>query len=249
MLNGVYQNAASMSGLETWNATIAQNLAQSSNPGYKRAQLSFEGNENGMLGYQGGFDKTLYKATISSEVKGAIDFSHGNMKITEDPLEFAIEGEGFFELKKPDGNYIYTRDGEFKFNNLGELVSKQGYHVMSDERQVILSIPDGGKFEVSAEGTITQNGQPVAIMGLREIEDTSVLKRAHGGFALNEDSEVEALLGEVKVRQGALEESNVSSTTEMINMITVSRALELNQRVIKSRDELLEKAIQNLGGR
>jgi len=103
--------------------------------------------------------------------------------------------------------------------------------------------------KVAQDGALSQNGQQVATVGLRIIEDTSALERAHGGFALPEDSDVEAMLGEVKVRQGALERSNVSSTHEMINMISVSRTFQLNQQVIRTRDDLLSKAIQNLGGR
>jgi len=238
-----------MSGLESWNNAIAQNLSQSSVPGYKKAHLSFEGKENGMIGYQGGFDKTLYKASITATTNDSIDFSAGNLTITGDPLEFGIDGEGFFELETPQGDFVYTRDGQFRLNDLGELVSKQGFHVMSDERQIIQTIPDGGEIKVAQDGALSQNGQQVATVGLRIIEDTSALERAHGGFALPEDSDVEAMLGEVKVRQGALERSNVSSTHEMINMISVSRTFQLNQQVIRTRDDLLSKAIQNLGGR
>ena len=202
-----------------------------------------------MVGYQGGFDKTLYKASITSTPHGNIDFTPGNQTITEDPLEFAIDGEGFFELRTPEGDFVYTRDGQFRLNDLGELVSKQGFHVMSDERLLIQSIPDGGEIKVGQDGAISQNGQQVATLGLRDIEDKSVLQRTHGGFAIPEDSDVEAMLGEVKVRQGALELSNVSPTHEMINMINVSRTFQLNQQVIRTRDDLLAKAIQNLGGR
>lgn len=249
MLNGVYQNAASMSGLESWNNAIAQNLSQSSAPGYKKAQLAFEGQEHGKVGYQGNFDKTLYKASIATTAHNKIDFTPGNLTITEDPLELAIEGEGFFEIMTPQGDFVYTRDGQLRLNDLGELVSKQGFHVMSDERLLIQTIPDGGEIKISQDGIVSQNGQEIAILGLRRIDDTSVLRRAHGGFAIPEDSEVMALLGEVKVRQGALEKSNVSPTSEMINMINVSRAFQLNQQVIRARDDLLAKAIQNLGGR
>ena len=145
MLNGIYQNAASMSGLETWNNAIAQNLAQSSTPGYKKAILSFEGQGNGMIGYEGSFDKTLFRESVMAAGKDGIDFSTGSIQNTDIKTDFAIEGEGFFELRTPEGQLIYTRDGQFRINDQGELVSKQGYHVLDGERGIIQLLPDGGE--------------------------------------------------------------------------------------------------------
>ncbi len=95
MFNGIYQNAASMSGLESWNNAIAQNLAQSSTPGYKKAILSFEGQANGMVGYEGSFDKTLYRESIAATGKGGGDFSTGAILNTDIHTDFALEGAAF----------------------------------------------------------------------------------------------------------------------------------------------------------
>jgi len=252
MLNGIYQNAASMSGLETWNNAIAQNLAQSSTPGYKKELLSFEGEANGMIGYEGSFDKTLFRETLQAKGVGSVDFSSGSILNTDIKTDFAIEGEGFFELRTPDGEFVYTRDGQFKLNDAGELVSKQGYFVMDDERNVIQLLPDGGDIKGMPNGSISQGNQEIAIIGVRSVGDPNQMVRTHGGFAINPEVTGEALAVDpdrVSIRHAALEQSNVSNTSEMVNLISVSRAFQLNQQVIRGKDELLGRAIQTLGGR
>jgi len=252
MLNGIYQNAASMSGLETWNNAIAQNLAQSSTPGYKKAILSFEGQGNGMIGYEGSFDKTLFRESVMAAGKDGIDFSTGSIQNTDIKTDFAIEGEGFFELRTPEGQLIYTRDGQFRINDQGELVSKQGYHVLDDERGIIQLLPDGGEVKGMPDGSISQKGQQVAIIGVRNVDDPAQMVRTHGGFVVDPKASVDPYhldSDKITIRHGALEQSNVSNTSEMVNMISVSRAFQLNQQVIRGKDELLGKAIQTLGGR
>ncbi|MBC2606028.1 flagellar hook-basal body protein [Pelagicoccus albus] len=249
MLNGVYQNAAAMTGLENWNNSIAQNIAQSSVPGYKKALLSFEGVEAGSVGVKDQFGNILEHASIQTKGVGSVDFSEGSIVTTNGELDFAIEGEGFFELRADDGQLVYTRDGQFKVNDEGELVSKQGFHVMSDTRNIIQLIPDGGPVQAAKDGTVRQGGQKVAELSLRSVEDTSSMIRSHGGFILTGDNKSNAIDADSRfVRHGSLEQSNVSATTEMINLINVSRSFQLNQKVIQQHDDALGKAIQSLGG-
>ena len=249
MLNGVYQNAAAMTGLEQWNNSIAQNLAQSSAPGYKKAMLTFEGVANGSLGVKDSFGNTLQKAAIQTRGSGAVDFSNGQIQITNGEFDFALEGSGFFELRAPDGQLVYTRDGQFKVNDEGVLVSKQGFLVMDDTRNEINLIPDGGKLQVAVDGTLRQSGQKIAQLGIRDVENPSSMIRSHGGFVVADSSEDPARHKEGAIlRHGALEQSNVSATHEMINLINVSRSFMINQRVIQQHDDNLSRAIQTLGG-
>lgn len=252
MLNGIYQNAATMTGLESWNNAIAQNLAQSSIPGYKKATVSFEGEGNGLIGYQGSFDSTLFRETIAANGKDGVDFSAGGVHTTNIDTDFALEKEGFFELRTPEGQFVYTRDGQFQKNGEGELVSKQGYHVMSDGRTVIQLVTGGGPLKGLDDGSISQGGRKIAMIGVRNVDDPSTLIRTHGGFVINSEEVGEAKAVDpdrIMVRHAALESSNVTNTKEMVDLISVSRAFQLNQQVIRGRDDLLGKAIQSLGGR
>lgn len=250
MLEGVYQNAAAMSGLEAWNNSVAQNLAQSSSPGYKKAVTAFEGAQKGSYGVSDDFGHVLQRAAIQTKGSDSVDFTAGPSRVTDGQYDFSLEGDGFFELRAPDGRMIYTRDGEFRVNPDGELVSKQGYHVMSDTRDTIELIPEGGVLQGAPDGTLRQNNQIIGQVGVRQIENPAELVRAHGGFALPAESRDPARhVEDARMRHGSLEQSNVSATHEMINLITLSRSYEINQRVIQQHDDRLGKAIQQLGGR
>ncbi len=250
MLNGIYQNASSMTGLETWNNAIAQNLAQSSVPGYKRATVAFEGEGNGSIGVEGSFGNTLQRETMAATGKDGVDFSSGSIVNTDIVTDFAIEGDGFFELKAPDGQFVYTRDGQFKLNEDAQLVSKQGFQVMDAEQNAIQLTPGGGKLKGMPDGMISQDGRLLGTIAVKNVDDPSQLIRSHGGFVTNAEAGQEAIdIDQISIRHAALENSNVSSTTEMVNLIQVSRAFQLNQQVVRGRDELLGKAIQTLGGR
>jgi len=248
MLNGVYQNAAAMTGLESWNNVIAQNISQSSAPGYKKAMISFEGVESGMIGVEGAFGSTLHRASIQTRGVGMVDYSSGSIQNTDGTYDFAIEGDGFFELQAPDGQLVYTRDGQFTINADSELVSKQGYHIMSDTQNVIVLDPDRGTLEGGPDGVLRQDGQKIAKLGIRHSEEPESLIRSHGGFVTAPGSKGLRHVEEPFVRHGALEKSNVSATTEMINLINVSRSFQINQRVIQQHDDILGKAIRALGG-
>lgn len=237
-----------MTGLESWNNGIAQNLSQSMAPGYKQASIAFEGKENGMIGFEGAFGNAAYRPSVTATAQATTDFSQGSLRHTGDAFEFAFESEGFFELRTAEGEFVYTRDGQFHTNDDGELVSKQGYHVMSDTRNTIQLIPEGGELSGEIDGTLKQNGQTIGKIGVQVVEDKSQLVRSHGGFSLPKDATSKLFQSEATIRQGYIEESNVSSTKEMINLINVSRSFQLNQRTITNYDELLGKAIRSLGG-
>ena len=251
MLNGIYQNAAAMTGLESWNNSIAQNLSQSSTPGYKKAVTAFEGVERGTLGVDGAFGRMLTRAQVQTTGFGAVDFTNGPIKITNGEFDFALEGDGFFELRAPDGQLVYTRDGQFTINADGELVSKQGFKVMDDTRNPIQLVPNAGSLQAAPDGTLRQSGtgQKIAELSIRKIEDPENLVRSHGGFVLGANSKkIARHLDLPMLRHGALEQSNVSATTEMVELISVSRAFQINQKVIQQHDDTLGKAIQTLGG-
>lgn len=247
MLDGVYQNAAAMTGLESWNNAIAQNLSQASAPGYKQTSVAFEGQDMGTRGFEGTLEQTIYRPVTGAAAKAGIDFSQGAIHNTGDPLEFAIEGEGFFELQTPQGEFVYTRDGQFRVSNDGELVSKQGYPVMSETRSTIQMIPDGGELTATPDGILKQSGQKIGEFRLVTVETPADLRRASGGYVLVKDKD-DVVPTESLVRQGALESSNVSTTREMVNLINLSRSFQINQRMISNTDQLLGQAIKSLGG-
>jgi len=177
------------------------------------------------------FQKMLEGST--PVLKNSINFTEGDAHQTENTTDFAIQGKGFFELKAPTGEMVYTRNGQFNFNAQGVLVSKEGYEVQSD----------GGSINVQNNGQsvrITEKG--IIFQGNQQIEQTA------GGFSLPKDGTASAsLIEEPKVLQGYLENSNISAIKSMTNLIQASHLFEANQKVISTFDADETQAIQILG--
>ncbi|BET66068.1 flagellar basal-body rod protein FlgF [Opitutales bacterium ASA1] len=247
MIQGLYQSAAAADGLQAWNDAIARNIASSSMPGYKKSEVSFEGVMAGAIGYGVGATDAASHARLNPQVSAAIDFSAGEMRRTGDPMEFAIEGDGFFRLQRPDGSFVFTRDGQFRLAADGRLVSKQGYEVTSDAGAIQLLI-DGGPLSVDAEGRLRQGDQEVGVLGVFGFGDRAGLRRTTGGFEVDPENPQAAVLAEgARVHQGVVEMGNVSGIREMTHLVLVSNALQANQKVIQSFDGLSERAVQILG--
>ena len=177
-------------------------------------------------------------------------FNQGNFKQTENPLDVAIEGEGFFQVTRPDGTLSYTRTGEFKVDSDGRLVTSDGYLI---EPQ--LSIPaDTLAITISADGivSVTQPGLAVPTQvgnielarfinpsGLQPIGKNLYVPTAASGTAT---TAVPGSDGMGTIAQGFLEMSNVSVVEEMVNMIAAQRAYEINSKAIQTSDEMLQTA-------
>lgn len=184
------------------------------------------------------------------------DYSTGNFKVTENQADFALNGDGFFAISYTDkaGNSSvkYTRDGAFVVNTQGYLVTKDGDFVlnMNDARNGNVNgriqVDPNQKITVDEFGTIFQDGEEVGNIGFVDVEDYNYL--AKYGENLYDLVEGGTLIeSEAKVEQGVLESSNVNVVSEMVNMITISRAYQAGQKIINAIDETLDKAVNQVG--
>ncbi|MBI5491372.1 MAG: flagellar basal-body rod protein FlgG [Deltaproteobacteria bacterium] len=177
-------------------------------------------------------------------------FNQGNFKQTDNPLDLAVEGEGFFQVTRPDGTPSYTRTGEFKVDRDGRLVTSDGYVV---EPQI--TIPsDALTVTISADGivSVTQPGvttpTQVGNIELARFVNPSGLqangKNLYTPTAASGDATTGApgAEGLGTLAQGFLEMSNVSVVEEMVNMIAAQRAYEINSKSIQTTDEMLQTA-------
>lgn len=244
MIQGVYQSAAATDALKTWNDVIASNIAGATTPGFKKAGLSFEGIAAGIIGVAGSQEHLA----ISPTSFGTIDFQPGEMQRTGDPNEFSISGNGFFRLQGPNGQFVYTRDGQFRISPEGELVSKQGFPVVGESGNLQLLI-DGGPVSVDSEGRVLQGDQEVGVLSVYEFNNPNALQRGLGGFIVNPDRPQTPVASETaRIFQGFIEMSNVSSIRQMVLMVEASNVQRANERVIQNYDGLSERAIRILGG-
>jgi flagellar basal body rod protein FlgG len=243
-----YRGAASLAAYEKWQAVTSQNIAASSMPGYKKSEVSFESVSGDILrlGQQSG--------SANNEAMGVMpkmgtqtNFSQGELHHTGSELDFAIQGKGFFQVQMEHGGMGYTRNGEFHLDADGKLVTKEGYSVMGDSGPLVMN-PGNGAVSVNAEGTLMQGDQAVGKLALYDTKDPQSLRRLGNlMFTAPESGEKLQAVDNPSIVNGYVESSNVSPLTEMVNLITVSRAYEACQKTMTSDGDETDKAIQILG--
>jgi flagellar basal-body rod protein FlgF len=244
---GIYKGAAALSAYEKWQEVISQNIAAGSAPGFKKTDLAFSAMESDRagLGGQSGFADQLRGVMPQTATK--INFAPGELRHTGDDLDFAIQGGGFFQIQRANGEVGYTRDGEFHLSPDRTLVTKQGLPVMGESGPITFK-PEAGPISINADGMIFQRDQQIAKLTVFDFKDPGALRRIGDGlFAPAGASTQPEAVERPQVLNGALEGSNVSPLSEMVNLIAVSRAYEATQRLIMAHDDNDEKAIQTLG--
>ena len=241
---GIYQGASALHALERWQNEVSRNISNSGVTGYKALQTGMHGQLMGGVDSVG-FQRQLDHSMVSASSR--VNFDQGMLVRTSDPLDVAIQGEGFFEVELPEGGILFTRDGQFHLNEENELVDRQGRTVRATAG-ALQFLPGGGEIEVTGAGQVLQGGTPVGTLAVTRFADPDQLVRAAGGFVLPPEGDPGMERAEeFQLLQGYLEGSNVSPITEMVNLITVSRNFEAAQKVVSSFDQLLDKTNQTLG--
>ncbi len=175
------------------------------------------------------------------------NFAQGALDPTGRPLDFALEGEGFFAVETGSGETLYTRDGRFTINADSELAASDGARVLSDQGLPVLIDREGGPISVDEDGTIVQGGVPIGRIGVTSFETLSRLeKTGDNRYRAPDDLQPEPVLAPV-VRQGAVENSNVTPISEIVRMINVSRAYQSVSKLIEDADRLTRDAVERIG--
>lgn len=236
---------------------ISNNLANVSTTGYKKSRSDFQD-----LMYQS-VRQPGTSSGADNQVPTGIQIGHGvrqvatqkvyttgNFQSTGDSYDIAIEGDGFFQITMPDGTIQYTRDGAFKTDSQGRLVTSEGYLM---EPQI--TIPNGAKdFEISADGivsvTMPNNTTPQEIGQIQIVRFINPAGLESTGRNLLKESAASGTPtasnpgqdGAGTLMQRYLEMSNVQVVDEMVNMIVAQRAYEMNSKAITTSDAMLEVA-------
>lgn len=233
----LYQAAAAMNASARWQDIISENLAAATVPGFKKQDVAF----SAVAAAQAG-NALMPTANV------ATNFVQGQVRPTGVATDVAIEGDAFFEVQLPSGETAYTRDGEFHVNAQGQLVTKQGYAVLSDSGPIQLDLNNPAPISISADGTVSQGADTKGKLKLTAFNDPRLLTPAGTGhFIATDINLVPAAATTASVRQGYLESSNASPVAEMAHLIAAMRQYEANSRVIQSQDERMGRAISELG--
>ncbi|WP_374391169.1 flagellar hook-basal body complex protein [Tabrizicola sp.] len=231
----VYATLNRQSGLMREMGVVANNIANSSTTGFRREGVVFSEFVAAL-----DEDPSLSMAHASGR---HVDLSQSTIGQTGGQFDFAIQGEGFFLIDTPQGQRL-TRAGSFTPNESGELVTPDGYRLLDAGGAPIFIPPDAKGVGMSADGTLSAGGQPIAQVGLWQPSDPLSLQHQSGTmFAA---SGVEPAEG-ATVLQGMLEDSNVEPVSEIARMIEVQRAYELGQKFLDAEDERVRGVITTLG--
>jgi len=254
----LYTAATGMEALETKLDVIANNMANVNTTGFKKDRANFEDlfyRQHRLPGAQdadGNRTSTGIDVGLGVRVSSMqADFDQGAFQTTENQLDFAIEGNGFFQVTNPDGGQLYTRAGNFGVNADGDLVlgsAHQGWLVEPNinipEEAISVTVSADGlvSYNVSGQTALTQAGQ---LQLATFINPDGLLKLGDNLFQETESSGAGQLnnpgtQGVGSVRQGFLEASNVEPVTELIDLITTQRAFELNSQVVQAGDQIMQ---------
>ena len=235
MLEGMYSAAAGMAAQQQRLDALSNDLANTGTTGYKKLRVAFRDlvyTPTGPGAAPGVQEGAGAAATLVG--RGA---AQGALQRTDRPLDVALQGPGFLQVRRADGAQVLTRDGNLQLDAQGRLVADRG-------EQTGITVPAGtpeDKIKIAADGTVTADGRPAGRLqlvtvrstdGLQALGDNTFTTTAASGPA-------GAAGGATRLTQGALEQSNVDMADAMAEMIETQRSFELASRAIKMQDELL----------
>ena len=221
---------------------VANNIANADTTGFKVEQLL----TSAEVGQRARNDRIRPSASFVLDNGIGRDFGQGAVQQTGRALDFAVEGEGAFFAVNDGTGVAYTRDGAFTTDPEGRLTTQGGLAVQGDAGDIILN-PELGAVSVGQDGTISQNGQLVGRITLVRFDALGALSKDGDGLYRNRSNAQTIEATGAKIRQGALEGSNVNPLIEITNLIEIQRAYESVSRMIDNTNDLSRRAVERLG--
>ena len=235
-------------------ANTANNLANVNTTGYKRETMAFRDvfirfGQDMLDPISAVRERSLLPVPDdTAQVRIAlthIDFSQGSIMQTGNPLDVALQGDGFFKVRTQEGDF-YTRNGNFRLTPGGELTTSQGFPVLVDGGPV--NLEPNARVVIGSDGEIQANGEPVGNLDLVAFDNLQVLEKlGQNMYRLRPDAQAaEQPVDNLIVMQGYLEGSNVEVVSEMVNMIEAQRSFEAYQKVMQTSQEADQKVIREV---
>ncbi len=260
MLRSLHISRTGLDAQQTQLDVISNNLANVSTTGFKKARAVFEDLLYQIIRQPGaqssqqtqlpsGFQLGVGVRPVATERI----FTQGSLQQTQNSLDVAISGKGFFQIQLPDGSTAFTRDGSFQVDSQGNIVTASGYALLPNmqvpQDAMLISIARDGVVSATLPGnpnTITQLGQIqlatfINPAGLQSQGENLFIETAASGPAQVNNPETNGL---GSLNQSFIETSNVNVAEELVNMIVAQRAYELNSRAITTSDQMLQRLTQ-----
>jgi flagellar basal-body rod protein FlgF len=219
---------------------VANNMANANTPAYKGQEMMFRE----FLVPTRSTEKAIGgKLSFVQDVGVLRDVREGPLTKTDNPLDFAIHGDGYFQIETEAG-MRYGRNGHFRMDQTGMLVNSQGFAVMDDRDQPIIFAPNETRIEVSEDGTVsTENGK---VAKLKVVKFANDQEMRSAGDSMFETTQAPETVDRPSIAQGMMEESNVQPVVEMTKMTQILREYQGVQKMLDNEHERQMKAISVL---
>jgi flagellar basal-body rod protein FlgG len=261
MHSSLWVSKSGLSAQDTRLKTISNNLANVSTNGFKRDRAVFQDllyqinrQPGGQSSQNTELPSGLQLGTGVRLVATQKEFTMGNIEVTDQGLDVAINGRGFFQILMPDGSVNYTRDGQFQIDSTGQIVNASGFPL-----EPAITLPEGTQtVTIGTDGVVSivdaQTGDSTQVGNIQladfinpaglEAVGSNLFRETVASGAPTQGDPAENGLG--PVIQGALESSNVNVVEELVSMIETQRAYEMNSKVISTVDQMLQFVTQQL---
>ena len=254
MTIGIDAAAKGMNGIMTLNDVLANNLANINTTGFKKSNVAFKNFQDilvNQIGTSGNKQAQYGKVSAGSVVDSAtIDFQQGVIKNTGNPLDLAINGDGFFEVKTPAGT-AYTRNGSFIIGDKGQITTIDNYPLMGEKGPITLDLKNKQvkDIQIDAQGRIQLDGNEVAKIKIVDFKNKNSLQQEGASLFVpsNGQNPVPVNTAKSSVVQGSLEDSNANSIETMVNSLKGMRIYDSLAKTIETSNKTLMRDIDSVG--
>lgn len=217
---------------------VANNIANMNTTAFKAEQPLFA---EYLIRSRGGESILGEKLSFVHDLATVRDTAEGAFQTTGNPLDVAIHGEGYFAVETPEGEQ-YTRNGHFRLDPTGQMVTEDGHPVMAQGGGPIFLAPTDTEITISADGLISSENGEIARLRIVRFDKEQSLQMVEAGLMIAEEPAIE--VDRPDLAQGMLEGSNVQGVLEMTRMIDVHRSYERTKKLISREDERIRNMIE-----
>ena len=255
MIRGLYTAASGMHSMQHQIDVTSNNIANVNTTGFKQDRAEFQDLMYETLNYTAGqtslttINPTGIDTGLGVRISGIQkNFSEGDLKLTSNTLDLAIEGNGFFQITMPSGETAYTRNGAFKVTGEGTIVNANGYELTPQIviPETVTDVTIGTDGSVSAINSTTGATEQLGQIEIADFINPSGLSPLGQSLFMETDASGAVQTGNPgtdqlgNLRQGMIELSNVALVNEMVDLITAQRAYEANSKAITTTDSMLD---------
>lgn len=223
--------------------SVANNLANMNTQGYQSEQMVFS---DYLIGSRNSGSRLKQELAYTQDIGAYRDLAVGPITETGNPLDLALEGEGYFQLDDPTGP-IYTRAGRFTLNSDGMIIAMSGHPVLGENGQPLILAPNEKNVTIAGDGSVTTENGLVGKVHVVNFDDPLKMRRIGSG-QFEAGDQAPQTVAKPQVRQGMIEGSNVNPIVEITRMINVQRAYDSANTLLERENDRMKRAYEALSG-